>query len=268
MLNRNKSYLVVLLIFLSLFTFQQLVSANIKLQAAEEYRDKGFAEHQKGNLNNAQTYYIKAISLGLDSPVAFNDMGILYEQIGLDNKAESSYLSALKSDKHYLPAYLNLAYLYQKHGDLDKAFRYFKIRYEMAQPGDPWAQKAKAELIKINPGYKQWVVSREAQKFTEELVQKAQKELADRVQRANEHYKRGQKYFISQSNRDALIEFNKALVLTPDNPKIIEARDKVVLEMVKQNIKEHSDQAIRMLSAGDSNSAKNEIQKMLTTIPR
>jgi len=77
-------------------------------------------------------------------------LGILYEQINLRDKAEQFYLEALQNDRDYLPTYMNLGYLYLQSGEKEKAFQYFKIRYEMGNPDDQWGMKAKEAVASVS----------------------------------------------------------------------------------------------------------------------
>ncbi len=259
---------ITLLLSFSLITFHSNAFAGLKEKTAEEYRAKGLLEQQKGNLNSALDHYTKAAALGLENPAVFNDMGILYEQIDFNSKAEQCYRKAIQTDKQYLPSYINLAYLYQKLGNPQQAFEYFKRRYELGDLGDPWTEQAKEELLKIRPEYIDWIVNREAQQFQQQLVEKAHREFYERVKRSSEHYQKGEDFFQKENYHQALKEFNQALALSPQDSKIIEARKKTILELSKIKIKEHSDLAIKMLNSGDSISAKYEIQKMLTAVPK
>jgi len=80
--SRTFRCIAALLFFFSCIAFQHIVSAeDIKGQTAEEYRALGYAAQQKGNLNEALSFYTKVITLGLKSAVLLNDMGVLYEEI-------------------------------------------------------------------------------------------------------------------------------------------------------------------------------------------
>jgi len=264
--SRN-SAIRILLLFISFITFHSIVFAGIKKQTAEEYRLQGYIEQQKGNFNEALSYYTKAISLGLENSVVFNDIGVLYEQLGFDFRAEKYYQQAIIIDPKYLPAYTNLAYFYKRNDYQEKAFKYFRQRYEMAGPGDVWAEKVKDELLKIHPEYKERVVFLESKLLDQELVTQARNEFYNQIKKAKEHHKHGEFLAEEGKYREAILEFNRALSLTPGNPKIVESRKKAVLELAKKDIRIRSEQAIRMLNAGDSVAAKHEIQKILTTIP-
>jgi len=256
-----------LLLFFSCVTFHNNVSADGMEQTAENYRALGYEEQQKGNINEALAYYTKAATLGANNPVLFNDMGVLYEGIDLNTRAEQYYLKAIQSDAQYLPAYINLAYLYQRLGRREKAARYFKKRYELGDRTDPWAQKAKEELLKLKPEYLGWVKSLEAESLNKHLVAKSRDEFYQRVKRSLEHYEKGEKYFEQRKYEEAMKEYDLALNFTPKNPKVINARKKVILEIAKESVRENSEQAIRRLETGDTVSARHDIQKILTMIP-
>ncbi|MBN1870313.1 MAG: tetratricopeptide repeat protein [Candidatus Omnitrophica bacterium] len=256
-----------LLFFISGITFQTFASEDIKEKTAEEYRSLGYEEQQKGNLNEALSYYTKAISLGMENAALLNDMGVLYEEIDFYGKAEQCYLGSIQSDQNYLPPYTNLAYLYQRLGKKGEAAKYFKMRFERGDPKDPWAQKAKDELVNIDPKYRDWAVALEADSLNKQLEAKSHEEFYQRVKQGQEHYQRGNDFFKHGNYEDALKEYEQALRLSPKNPQIIDAHKKTRLEISKKNVKEQSEQAIMRLEVGDTLSARHEIQKMLTTIP-
>ncbi|MCA9405028.1 MAG: tetratricopeptide repeat protein [Candidatus Omnitrophica bacterium] len=255
------------LLFISCITFQSLAFADIKTQTAEEFRALGYVEQKKGNLNEALSYYSKAISLGVNDPAVLNDMGVLYEQINILPRAEQYYYEAIRADEHYLPPYMNLAYLYQRIGNDEKAFEYFRRRYELGGPDDSWAQQAKEELLKIKPNYKAWVLTLESERLQRKVVQKAHQEFQERVKRSVGHFDKGEEFFEKGDYQQAIQEFDKSLRLAPDNPKVVDARNKAMVELAKDTIREQSEQAIKRLNSGDTISAQSEIKKMLTTIP-
>ncbi|HLF18049.1 MAG TPA: tetratricopeptide repeat protein [Candidatus Omnitrophota bacterium] len=266
--KRNSSLsTVVLLSFISCFAFHSLTFADTKLKAAEEYRDLGFTQQQKGNLPEALNNYIKAVELGLENPVVLNDIGVIYEQIGLFSKAEQFYLQAVQVDENYLPAYTNLAYLYQSNGQEELAFQYFKKRFERAEPNDPWAQKAKEELLKIRPEAVTWALTHEAKGLDKELVVKVHEEFTKSVTLANEHFRRGQKFAQEGQYTRAFLEFDEALRLTPHNPKIVQAKKDLVIQKAKEDFERRSEHALKMLESGNTLSARQEIRNMLSTIP-
>jgi tetratricopeptide (TPR) repeat protein len=195
-------------------------------------------------------------------------MGVLYEEIDRYGRAEQYYLRAIELDQRYLPPYVNLAYLYQRLGKTDQAAKYFKLRYEMGHPMDPWAQRAKDELVRMDPRYGAWAAAIEADSLNRELEVKSHREFVQRVEQSQEHYKKGDGFLKDERYREAIEEYDMALRLSPDNPKIINARKKALLETIKRDVREHSRQALMLLDAGDTLSARFEIQQMLKMIPK
>ena len=258
---------ITLLFTISLILNHSYASADPLIEAAKNYRDSGYAEQQQGNYEKAIQHYTKAISLGLETAVVYNDLGVLYEELGFDEKAEDAYFQALKKDKLYLPVYSNLAYYFLDRGDKQNAMEFFRRRYELGNPQDTWTQKAKEELLKLNPNFEKMFFYKEVENLDTQVSEQVQKEFHDKVVRSRQHYKRGEQLLDKGLYRESISEFDRALTLMPQDKKAIMARKKAVLELSKQNIQTRSQEAINMLDAGDSISAKRKIQRMLTTMP-
>ncbi len=265
--NNAAIKLFTLLFVISIITFHSDSLAGSKKKLYQEYRNAGYAEQKKGNYIDALTYFSKAVSLYEDDPKVLNDMGVIYEQIGMLSKAELHYSKAINKDPNYLPSYSNLALMYLNNGYPDKAFPYFKKRFLLAKPGDAWGEKAKEELLKIRPEFHSWVVQLEAERLNELIVKRNRDKFIETVKRANEHYEKGVKHARRQKLRIALNEFDQALKLTPDNPKIVNARKEIIKQMTNEQIKQRTDTAIRQLNAGDTRAARRELQKMLSNFP-
>ena len=223
---------------------------------------------KKGNLNEALSFYAKAEALGESTPQLLNDIGILYEQVGFSKKAEHHYLKAIEQDQYYLPAYMNLAYFYKKIGKMDQAAVYFQKRYELAEEEDSWTEKAKEELLQIKPEYQQRVTSMEAKRLSREMVRKTQEDLAKRVDESNKIYQKGVEFFRAGQYKNAIIEFNQALKVTPKNPKVIKARNKTISTFVRKRVQKRKQRAIEMINTGSYASAMDEVKKILTIMEK
>ena len=256
-----------LLAVISSSTFHSYCYADQKFQAAEENRDLGLIEQKKGNLIQALSHFVKAYELGLESAVVLNDIAIIYDGLGLKTKAESYYQQAISTDENYLPPYMNLAYLYLNYGQDELAFQFFKKRFERSEPKDPWGQKAKDEMLKIHPEYITWVVTQQAKVLDKELVMKAHEAFANRMTQAGSHFERAKQYEANGQFAQAFTEYDRALRLTPDNPKIVEAKRQLKIQRAKEEFEKRSAHVMRMLEAGHTYSAKDEIRNMLATIP-
>jgi Flp pilus assembly protein TadD len=264
---KNRRHIFLFSIVSLFISFSDVSAADSKQEIAQQYRSQGYQEQQKGNLYEALSYYTKAVSLGMKDPVVLNDIGVIYEHIGLVNKAENFYSQAVVADPSYLPAYSNLGYLYLKTNRRDKAAHHFKKRYELAEAGDPWAEKVKVELLKLRPDLRNWVVAVEARHLEEVVTRKAHDEFYEKLVKADSYFKSGEKHFLAEDYQSAVREFNLALKLTPNNPKIIQMRQKAKLKIMRTQVQEHYDTAMEMLDSGNAYSARNEIQQLLTTIP-
>lgn len=265
--NNTALRLFTLLLFLSIITFHTTVYAGSKEKLFQQHREAGYAEQRKGNYLEALTYFSKAVSVNGDDPKIHNDMAVIYEKIGMLSKAEEHYTTALNRDSNYLPAYSNIAMMYMTSGYPEKAVPYFKRRIELSQPGDKWGERARVELLKLKPELQEWVVQLEAERLNQQLVEINHKAFIAAVERANEHFRKGNKHVRKNQLQRALQEFDQALQLTPDNPKIMSARIEVIKEMTHKDIRERTDLAIKKLKAGDSRAAKRELQQLLSNFP-
>ena len=261
-----------LLLFISVLTFQSYSFAAILDPEAEDYHVKGYAEQKKGSFDKALTYYSKALSLNLETSSFYNDVGVLYEQLGLPDRAEEFYLKALKLDPDYLPTYTNLAYFYRSKGDMQQATHYLLERIRKAPEKDPWRDRLKAQVYEFNPGLKQQLdreaKQQQAEALKQQLIQKARDEFNLEIVRAEKHFQNGQKLLGEERYDEALEELNRALTLTPDNPKILKVRAQTLYERHIAEIKRRTTDAISELDSGDVDSAKKEFQHILTIIPK
>ena len=239
---------------------------------AEDYRNLGYEAQQKGNYEKALTYYTKAISLGIENEIVYNDTGILYEQIGVPQKAEESYLAAIRINRDYLPPYTNLAMLYEAQSDAVRAIAYFNERLKRSPPHDPWKAKIARELSRINPSAKLKTIDQQlgevSFQLAEEAKQKKLKELSIQLLRADQYYQKSEEYLNAKKFEEALAQVDGALTITPNNPKFIKARERVLYMQQVEKIKERTKSALDNLESGDPDAAKVEFQKVLTTIPK
>ena len=268
---RRTSCCLAAFFFFSIFLFVYPVSLhaeeNILLQTGQEYRALGYAEQQKGNYDRALTCYAKAISMGAKDAEIYNDMGVIYEELGILARAEENYLQAITQDPNYLPAYTNLAYFYKDRGDNPKAVKYFQERYSRAADNDPWKDKVRKELENLDPEFKNRLIQQELETTGVALQQKHQEEFAQEMERVDKHYQLGQGYLANKEFDKALTEFDRALYLTPTNPKLISARQETVYAQKMEEVKKLVQEASQKLDAGELDSAKEAFQKALATIP-
>jgi Flp pilus assembly protein TadD len=231
--NKIARVVVALLFAITCIAFHNQINAQEMYAAAltaEDYRARGYIEQKKGNLREALTFYEKALSLGLESAMIYNDIGIVCEKIGVFLKAEFYYRKAIELDGQYLPAYTNLSYLYIEKGFPKKAIPYLKKRYRLGGHGDFWTERVKEELLRIDPSTARWINRLEKKRLQEasraleqDILREVRNEFEEIVQTSESHCQQG--YAFLQDGKYALAEseFERALSITPDNPKIMDA---------------------------------------------
>ncbi len=271
-INYQRFTLLTFLFVISCLAFNSKIEATVLEPQADYYRAKGLEEQKQGRYEGALNFYLKATSLGPENPVLYNDIGITYEQLGYPDRAEQYYLRILKIDNKYLPAYSNLAYLYLGQGKVDLAKQYFLARLERAPKKDPWRKKIRRELYQIDPSFKAELIKKEMEEtsriLTEETQRKAQEEFTLSVERADTHYKRGENFRMAKKYSEAISEFDQALRVTPDNPKLVKAKERAQYEERIDEVKERIGVATEQLNTGEVDSAKKEFQQILAIIPK
>lgn len=99
---KNPWILILLLVFLSYFTFKD----------SRSYADE-------------MTFYNAAVSKNPGSPMAFNNRGAAYQNRGEDNKAVADYTRAITLKQDYANAYMNRGNIYLKQKLFDQAIADF-----------------------------------------------------------------------------------------------------------------------------------------------
>jgi len=268
----NKRFAVQFVFFIfSFFVYNSQIHASPLEPQAEMYRGQGLAEQERGQYQSALNFFLKAASMVPENAILYNDIGINYEQLGQVDRAEQYYLRALKVDKNYLPSYSNLAYLYSSIGDINKAKEFFKERLAKAAPNDPWRDKIRAELYRIDPASKANAIKEEMEATSRQLAQQAgdkeKEEFSLSVERADTHYKRAEAFQKKKKFKAAVDEFDQALKITPDNPRILKARERALYEERIDEVKHRIAVATEQLNTGKVESAKKEFQQILAIIP-
>ena len=167
-------------------------------QRADAYRKTGYQLQQSGKIDEAMSYYQKAVAYDPYYAAAYNDIGVIYEMKGLLDFAEENYLKAIKVDKKYLPSYTNLAFLYEKKAEILKAAHYWMMRISLGTPGEYWTEKARENfrsLSYLSDQVRRVYLKFEAQHFSKEVVQEKIKEFEQNVVMSREYFERGKKHF-------------------------------------------------------------------------
>lgn len=251
------------LIFFPHFTF----AASLQEEVAQDYRAKGYVQQQKGLFNQALICYNKVLAMGDEDAALDNDLGVVYEHLGKPNLAERAYLRSIQLNPDYLPPYTNLGYFYETQGNVAKAIEYFRKRLKRAAPDDPWRERIRNEINRLDPAIHQRRIAKEAKKLEGQIVRKAHDAFYLRIERAERHFRKGQQLRRQKQFDKALEEFHLALGLTPGNPKVLEARKETLYEKRMEKVKDETERALQEIKAGKIQSAKKKFQNILAIIP-
>ena len=110
-------------------------------------------------------------------------------------------------------------------------------------------------------------MDQESKALKEELIAKAREKFNLQVIRSQKHYQQGQAYFNEKRFKEATQEFTKALSLTPNNPKILRAREQAVYQSRVDDVRNQTNSAIEKLEAGDVKSSRKQLEDVLTNFP-
>jgi len=116
---------------------------------ARDYRARGWNLQNEGNIDEALSFYQKAILLDPNYAMAYNDLGIVFETKGWPQRAKDMYLKAIEIAPKYPDSYSNLALLYESQEDYTNAILYWIKRVLIGKPGDPWTQVARKRIQDI-----------------------------------------------------------------------------------------------------------------------
>jgi tetratricopeptide (TPR) repeat protein len=200
---------------------------------ARFYRQQGLGAQRLGNLDEAISFYKKAVLCDPAYPVVHNDLGVIYEIKGLPGAAEESYLKAIQIDPLYLSAYSNLALLYESKHRLDKAAVYWQKRVELSSTSDPWTRKARERLedIRLVSGDKTPPLSREQEifSFSAEVAAAKAGPLSENLMpveksnmvRARQYFENAQASYARGDGVTALKEALEAQQCDPTNKRVL-----------------------------------------------
>ncbi|MFH1655326.1 MAG: tetratricopeptide repeat protein [Candidatus Omnitrophota bacterium] len=239
-------------------------------EQAQEYRKKGYYAQQQGDIQGAIEFYLKALSINPDLAIIYNDLGIVYETLEEFDLAEDSYLNCLKINKNYLPAYTNLAFLYEKNNQLKKAAYFWKKRSELGDPNDYWTRKAKKNLERLmvySPEINEMLIQEEADSLTQEVKVKKAARFNTKLAKAKEHFELGKKYFNQERYSESKEQFQKALLLTPNDPTMLDYYKKAKKNEEDKKVKLHIQEGMKYYERGDMRQAREEFEDLLTVIP-
>jgi tetratricopeptide (TPR) repeat protein len=266
------------------------------------YRAQGLEQQNVGNIDDAMSYYQKAIETDPGYAVPYNDLGIIYEATGDMARAEDYYQKALTIDPNYVSAYSNLALLYEAKGDTEKAIVYWRERAKLGLPDDSWTQKAKARLEdfrQASPEFKQGVLEKERAKDRERKQREQEKEIValnkmvaeqkklkkqQELKQAETHLGLARNLYNKGEYNKALKELDLVLAFNPKEKSVLDLKDKIRFKIIEQekrlkeekkkrdikNMQAHFETGVKYYQQDNLQQALEEFSKIeaLITSPR
>lgn len=197
-------YLTACLLFFSASGFCAQSGLTEMQKQARLYRDKGCKLQQEDKIEEAFSYYQKAILLDPGYAIPCNDVGIILEAMGQPEQAKQMYLKAIEIDQNYPNSYSNLALLYEEQKDYANAILYWIKRATLGDPQDPWAEMARRRVEDIARIYPEAYCNIPEQ-YKENLRQQEQKRLKqEEEKRLREEKKQKDKQLAEQKPQQAL----------------------------------------------------------------
>lgn len=160
------------------------------LDEAKEYRIRADKLQSEGRIDEAVTYYEKAIGLDKRYLPVYNSLAICYERKGLRSRAESSYIKALEINFKYAPAHYNLALFYEKYGDINKAIFHWRQRLRLGSPADAASIRSRVKLQKYAPDV---LEEEDAQELSMQIRQQKEQDAVDEITGRNKYITREEK---------------------------------------------------------------------------
>lgn len=192
------------------------------LDEAKEYRIRADKFQSEGKLDEAITYYEKAVGLDRRYLPVYNSLAICYERKGFLSRAESSYLKALEINYKYAPAHYNLALFYEKYGDIEKAIFHWKQRMRLGHPADVASIRSRAKLAKYAPDV---LEEEDAQELDRKIRQQKEQSAVDKItgrnkyitreEKIQDYYLKGMRSYEEGDFRHAQEHFQKMIDVVP-----------------------------------------------------
>jgi len=105
----------------------------------------GFAYFKKGEYEQAEKYYLEALTFQPGFVIALRGLGRTYMKTGELEKAQEMFNEAVSTDPSFVPAYMDLAKSYLIAGEIEKAKNAYQQVINIA-PNSSFAREAQHDL--------------------------------------------------------------------------------------------------------------------------
>lgn len=243
-------------------------------EEAVAYRKEARKLQAAGKLQDALTYYKKALEFDPYHVETVNDIGVIYEGLGDNVTAVEMYKKALEMNPGYLAAYTNLAFLYEAEGDTQNATYYWQKRYQLGTPGDYWRETARKHLMKLGtyPEVQREMIDKEVAALSREFAEKRIQRQEQAIEDARAHLDLGSRLYAKKDYKGALQEFKTALSLNPADDqlkaKIMDFYKKTERAYVRDMSLAETESALKDIKNDDYQAAAKKLRSALSTVFR
>ena len=132
----------------SITLFQQALA--LKPQDWILLNNLGLALAKTGKLEEAESYFFKAVAANVNCASCYNNLGDLEMKRGFVDEAELYYQKATKADPDYADPDFNLGVLQEKNGEIEAAAESYQSFLDLqSDPKSPLYQRVKKRLREI-----------------------------------------------------------------------------------------------------------------------
>ena len=226
---------------------------------ARGYLRRGIDAHQRGNLDDAISYYTKVIELnpGDTSIViaAYNNRGVIYNDKGYFDHAIADCSKAIDLNANYADAYSNRGVAYNNKRNFDRAIADFSKAIQL-QPNDAviynnrgvayngkgaieWAIRDYNKAIELNSNYAEAYNNRGLAYNGRDEIERAIRDYTKAIELkpdlAEAYNNRGNIYHNRGEYEQAIVDYNRALDLNPNYTNASNNRDAAQRELDRLN---------------------------------
>lgn len=231
--SSGKIQLIVTLLFL--FFSRPAFCAHLLKEEAVEFHTEGHSAQESGRLNEALSFYQKAVAIDPASAHLYNDLGSVYETWGEFEIARDAYLRAMSIEPESIEAYPRLALLSEKDGNFPQASHYWLKFIELGNENNPAVREAKNRVYEIGrviPEVMDRYIEVEASSLKKEISSFKQGGLSDEKSRLHRKLNKGNVFYRDKDYLNALKMYIEAKELDPQDNQVNSLLDNTLSKLL------------------------------------
>ena len=226
---------LIILSFLFLLISRPAFCAHLLEEEAVEFHTQGHSAQKSGMLNEALSFYQKAVAIDSTSAHLYNDLGSVYEMLGEFEIALDAYLRAMSIEPESIEAYPRLALLSEKDGNFPQASTYWLKFIELGNENNPAVREAKNRVYEIGrviPEVMDRYIEVEAASLKKEISSFKQGGLSDEKSRLHRKLNKGNVFYQDKDYLNALKMYIEAKELDPQDNQVNSLLDNTLSKLL------------------------------------